>query len=61
MWVSAAIVMAMMTVGAFLVIAMVVTPGATAYMECQISTFDQVVGGDEDADKLLWSLHQFRS
>ncbi|MBB5722741.1 manganese/iron transport system permease protein [Loktanella ponticola] len=31
---SAAIVAAMMTVGAFLVIAMVVTPGATAYLLC---------------------------
>jgi manganese/iron transport system permease protein len=31
---SAAIVAAMMTVGAFLVIAMVVTPGATAYLIC---------------------------
>lgn len=31
---SAAVVAAMMTVGAFLVIAMVVTPGATAYLLC---------------------------
>jgi len=31
---SAAIVAAMVTVGAFLVIAMVVTPGATAYLLC---------------------------
>lgn len=31
---SAAIVAAMMTVGAFLVIAMVITPGATAYLLC---------------------------
>lgn len=31
---SAAVVAAMMTVGAFLVIAMVVTPGATAYLFC---------------------------
>ena len=31
---SAAVVAAMMTVGAFLVIAMVVTPGATAYLMC---------------------------
>lgn len=31
---SAAIIAAMMTVGAFLVIAMVVTPGATAYLLC---------------------------
>jgi manganese/iron transport system permease protein len=34
MLLSAAIVAAMMTVGAFLVIAMVVTPGATAYLLC---------------------------
>lgn len=34
MWVSADIVTAMMTVGAFLVITMVVTPGATAYTQC---------------------------
>ena len=31
---SAAVVAAMMTVGAFLVIAMIVTPGATAYLLC---------------------------
>ena len=31
---SAAVVAAMQTVGAFLVIAMVVTPGATAYLLC---------------------------
>tara|TARA_R110000796_G_scaffold5179_3_gene19595 strand:- start:406 stop:1281 length:876 start_codon:yes stop_codon:yes gene_type:complete len=34
MLLSAAVVAAMMTVGAFLVIAMVVTPGATAYLLC---------------------------
>lgn len=34
MLLSAAIVAAMMTVGAFLVIALVVTPGATAYLLC---------------------------
>lgn len=39
---SASIVAAMMTVGAFLVIAMVVTPGATAYLLCD--RFPRLIG-----------------
>jgi manganese/iron transport system permease protein len=45
---SAAVVAAMMTVGAFLVIAMVVTPGATAYLLCdrfpRLITLSVVIG-----------------
>ncbi|MFT6426119.1 MAG: manganese/iron transport system permease protein, partial [Celeribacter sp.] len=42
MLLSAAIVAAMMTVGAFLVIALVVTPGATAYLLCD--RFPRLIG-----------------
>ncbi|MFT5271148.1 MAG: hypothetical protein ACI85V_001164 [bacterium] len=37
------------------------TGGDDLYVVCQISTFDNDAGGDEDVNKLLWSLDQFRS